>query len=110
LRSKLDIYYTEGKVNNIQKTLQHNNDVNVYRAEITQNRDNALLAIMNMEINLEYYTKSGHICHNAIHREFIPKTIRVMDSSEENDNLFIEAQAKVSEYLNDQGMIEYGEP
>ena len=110
LRSKLDIYYTEGKINNIQNTLQHNKNVNVYQAEITQNKDNVRLAITNMEINLEYYKKSGHICNNGIHPKFIPSNIRVMDSSEDNERLLIEAKAKVSEYGNDQGMIEYGEP
>jgi len=110
LRSKLDIYYTEGKIDNIQNTIQHNNDVNVYKAEITQNRDNVRLAIMNMETNLEYYKKSGHICNNGIHPKFIPSKILLMDSSKENEQLLLEAEAKLSEYVNGQGMIEYGEP
>ena len=110
LRSKLDIYYTEGKIDNIQNTIQHNNDVNVYKAEITQNRDNVRHAIMKMETNLEYYKKSGHICNNGIHPKFIPSKILLMDSSEKNDQLLMEAEAKLSEYVNGQGMIEYGEP
>ena len=87
LRSHVDIYYSKGKINNIQNTLNKVSNANLHEKEITQKTIEKNLEIERMKTQRRFYQKSGMIWDKGIHPEFIEFPVRIMFCTEENNKL-----------------------
>ena len=84
LISRMHMYYSNDKMDEISTTLKDHLDEFKLAQAITRTKDEKYLALSNIQMQQEFYQRYGRITSNEIHPEFTPHPTLMINSSAES--------------------------